>query len=84
MKGFASIVLLLTVLVVSSSASPRNVRQRPVRYYPAHQAMLVQFHNPRFASRRSSQEVAAFASGDEIEGATFIQGKPIGSHKKTI
>lgn len=76
MNSLASIALLLTVLVVSSSAFPRNVKQqRPVRYYPAHQAMLVQFHQPRYASRRSSQEVAAFASGDEIEGATYIQGK---------
>lgn len=74
MKNTASIALLVTLLVVASTASARNVKQRPVRYYPAHQAMLVQFHQPRYASRRSSQEVAAFASGDEIEGATFIQG----------
>lgn len=73
--GFATLVLLLAILVASSSADPRNLKQRPIRYYPAHQAMLVQFHQPRYASRRSSQEVAAFASGDEIEGATYIQGK---------
>lgn len=77
MKGIASFAVFLVVVVASSSAYPRNVmyvQHRPSRYYPAHQAMLVQFHQPRYASRRSSQEVAAFASGDEIEGGTYIQG----------
>lgn len=50
-------------------------QQRPHRYYPSQQAMLVHYNHPKYASRRSSQEVAAFAAGDSIEGGTFIQGK---------
>lgn len=50
-------------------------QHRPNRFYPSQQAMLVHYNHPKYASRRSSQEVAAFAAGDSIEGGTFIQGK---------
>lgn len=50
-------------------------QHRPNRYYPSQQAMLVHYNHPKYASRRSSQEVAAFAAGDSIEGGTFIQGE---------
>lgn len=50
-------------------------QHRPHHYYPSQQAMLVHYNHPKYASRRSSQEVAAFAAGDSIEGGTFIQGK---------
>lgn len=85
MKVSVAFVLLSAVFCIAAAIpvpAGRNQaglmfiqQQHPHRYYPSQQAMLVHYNQPKYASRRSSQEVAAFAAGDSVEGGSFIQGK---------
>lgn len=87
MKLCVALIALCAVFAAVVTAVPAGRNQmmyfqqhRPLYRYPqaGQQALLVQRYNaPKYALRRSSQESGAFASGDSIEGATFIQGKLI-------
>lgn len=83
----ALVVVGALAVAVASAAPPRpqQQQQQQMMYFQqragaqrrsGQQAMLVhRYAAPKHASRRSAQqESGAFASGDSIEGATFIQG----------
>lgn len=84
---FCIALIALSAVFAAVAAVPVAARNQQMMYFQQHrplyrhgagqQAMLVHRYNaPKYASRRSSQqESGAFASGDSIEGATFIQGE---------